>query len=327
VDSRVAVRNDSKSTHDERPKGRLASFLVIGDWGWDEKAHGNINSDDCQKAIQTVMHQQFEKLGDVEFVLNVGDSFYPAGLRGRDDEQIQTKWRDIYSPDLRSVPWLSVYGNHDYHVDACSCTRDEKKCYQHNDDIHDLSRFYMPGTSYHRVFERLGTEVVALDLNEQQWAFDPNAADKVAWDCEWTKCKDKCEDIMRERAEASYELFKRRSDVSSAKNLLVFSHYPTDYLLEGSAAELLGGLRNNTKHNIVYFGGHRHNTDNWSTTPTTPNSNWLVGGGGGWSCQPDTLLTPQQQGIVVGEIYDDFSIRTYAILVDKSKCCSSSSQG
>ena len=47
-----------------------ASFLVIGDWGWDDVAHGNIQSRACQNLIADSMHEAFLELGDVKFVIN-----------------------------------------------------------------------------------------------------------------------------------------------------------------------------------------------------------------------------------------------------------------
>ena len=35
----------------------------------------------------------FQELGDVKFVINVGDSFYPTGVTSKTDEQWGKKWR------------------------------------------------------------------------------------------------------------------------------------------------------------------------------------------------------------------------------------------
>merc|ERR1712039_1152134 len=109
------------------------------------------------------------------------------------------------------------------------------------------------------------------------------------------------------------KLFNQRAAYSSAKNLVVFSHYPTDYIT--AVTQFIATLKNNSKHNILYLGGHRHSIDQSSTTSIAPNDNWLVGGGGGWSCDGP------QQGFLVGEISTDFQLTTYPVLVDKSTCC------
>ena len=60
-----------------------------------------------------------------------------------------------------------------------------------------------------------------------------------------------------------YKLLHRnfvvRYQKSAAKTLVVFCHYPVDYLYAN--LEFLDLFSNNSKHSIVYFGGHRHNTD------------------------------------------------------------------
>merc|ERR1712151_724337 len=114
--------------------------------------------------------------------------------------------------------------------------------------------------------------------------------------------------------EESLNLFKQRLETSSAPNLLVFSHYPTDYF--AGAPDFARRLRSTT-HHIEYFAGHRHNVDQGSTMSIAPNNNWLVGGGGGWGCED----YGKEQGFVVGEIGEDFSVYTYSMLVDPSACC------
>ena len=44
---------------------------------------------------------------DVNFVINVGDSFYPDGVSSKDDPQWEVKWRQVYSPEARA--WFLSY--------------------------------------------------------------------------------------------------------------------------------------------------------------------------------------------------------------------------
>eukprot|EP00928_Gymnodinium_smaydae_P065082 TRINITY_DN4827_c0_g1_i3.p5 TRINITY_DN4827_c0_g1~~TRINITY_DN4827_c0_g1_i3.p5 ORF type:complete len:112 (+),score=29.54 TRINITY_DN4827_c0_g1_i3:47-382(+) len=66
---------------------RVGSFLVLGDWGWDSSFHGNVRSRACQQAVADAMAAKQRDLGDVRFVLNVGDSFYPNGVANKSDPQ------------------------------------------------------------------------------------------------------------------------------------------------------------------------------------------------------------------------------------------------
>ncbi|CAE7792934.1 PAP4 [Symbiodinium sp. CCMP2592] len=292
---------------DEPTATRVASFMVIGDWGFDNVAHGNVGRH-CQGLIANRMHQEFTELGDVKFVINVGDSFYPGGVTSKDDTAWHLKWRRVYSPSVRSVPWYSVYGNHDMLYDPGACSSDEEKAAQINYDLADLDHFFMPGFSWYLKHEDLDLEILALDLNSL-W---------VNHTCPHTSCESDCRVKVQERAKAAIQLFDQRMEKSNASNLLVFSHYPTDYLW--GMPEVLGNLSNGTRpgglsRHVEYFGGHRHNVDQDSTTSIYPNNNWLVGGGGGWSCDG------RKQGFLVGEILSDGSIVTRPVLVDYCSCC------
>lgn len=299
---------------DGRPL-RKGSFIVLGDWGWDPKVHGNVKSNKCQKNIAWLMEQTMRELGDVKFVINVGDSFYPGGLNSKWDWQWDHKWRNIFPKETRDVSWYTVYGNHDYHYDPCACSDSPAQCAQVNGDKNNKAFFYMPSYYYYEELPELDLEIIAMDTNDYMWAWDKAAPEKHRkfQDCEWTSCPAKCEKNAKLRSQQSFNMFYERMRNSPHKNLLVFSHYPTDYFW--MHPEFIGNLSDNSRHNIEYFGGHRHNTDDTSTTSTHPNHNWLVGGGGGWGCDG------RQQGFIVGEIQADGTVTTSPRFVDIHACC------
>ena len=75
----------------------------------------------CQGLIAEHMRREAEERGDVAFVVNVGDSFYPSGVSSVDDPQWETRWAQQYAQLPRPrrganagevVPWYSVYGSH-----------------------------------------------------------------------------------------------------------------------------------------------------------------------------------------------------------------------
>jgi len=291
---------------------RRGSFLVIGDWGFDSRVHGNVNSNTCQRAIAEAMAQRMALLGDVKFVLNLGDSFYPGGVISKTDPQWETKWRQIYSKELRSVPWYSVYGNHDYWFDLCTCGGPLEQCALVNGNSSNMDFFYMPNYTWSLERPDLGLEVIALDLNRFSEAFNRNRQPEPV-DCMRTRCNSECRSTLNMRTDESLKLFFERKAASTQPNLLVFSHYPTDYLL--SVPHFLEALKDGSKH-IEYFGGHRHNVDQTTTIPISPNNNWVVGGGGGFGCDG------ANQGFVVGEVDKDSKITTYPVLVSREVCCS-----
>jgi hypothetical protein len=214
-----------------------------------------------------------------------------------------------------------VYGNHDYHQDPGVCSDNVADGAQINGDIDDLNTFYMPDYNWYKEHPELELEVVALDLNNYQngWNHGVKASDQSFADCQYTACKSQCYGRIKGRAEDGFKLFKERTAATSAKNLLVFSHYPTDYFWDtrpgDSSSDFLERLSDASKFHVEFFGGHRHNVDQNTVASISPNSAWLSGGGGGWSCDGS------QQGFVVGEIASDGSMTTRAVLVDSGLCC------
>lgn len=267
------------------------------------------------------MDEVMTELGDVKFVVNVGDSFYPNGVASKDDEQWDIKWRNVYSQELRSVPWYSVYGNHDYHHDPGVCSDVIADGAQINGDINDLDTFYMPSYNWFREIPELELEIVGLDLNNymNMWNNNTPASQHEFTDCRYTACESSCYSRMKSRAVDGFNLFKERSAATSAKNMIVFSHYPTDYWWDTNSDDpshdFLAGLRDGSRYHLEYFGGHRHNVDQNTTTSIFPNSGWLSGGGGGWGCDGG------QQGFVVGEIAADGTMTTRSVLIDAGLCC------
>lgn len=297
---------------------RKGSFLVIGDWGYDFGCHGGSVVDvQCQQAVADKMLQTMKELGDVKFVINVGDSFYPHGVVNKQDPQWQTKWRNVFDKSVRSVPWYSVYGNHDYQHDPCACSETPEACAQVSANISDLDYFYMPDVSWYKGHPELGLEVVALELNHfmEGWAQDRGSEEQFFDDCKYTACPELCKANAKRRADEAFKLYYDRTSRTDAKNLVVFSHYPTDYF--HSKPDFLASLSDASKHKVLYFGGHRHNIDQTSTTSIAPNDNWLVGGGGGWSCDGPS------QGFLVVEVSATDELKSYPVLVPNEICCQS----
>jgi len=322
VEPPLSTASRLQDVTDLESRGRVGSFLVLGDWGWDPYVHGwNVNKPHCQNLIAQKMLEKSRELGDVKFVINVGDSFYPGGVTSKTDPQWDLKWRNIYHQELRDVPWYSVYGNHDYLRDSCACANftSEMTCNLITDRTDDRNFFYMPDVNFFSEHPELGLEVVALDMNTIEWGWNRHAQpdEQCALEaCARTTCQETCEINLKKRARDGLQLLRDRLKQSTHTNMVVFSHYPTDYFWDSSTTDMLELLRDKTEdRHIEYFGGHRHSTDNTSTIPTRPNNNWLVGGGGGWGCDSAT------QGFVVGEIDANYKLRTYSVLVPHWDCC------
>jgi len=77
-------------------------FVAVGDTGM-----GN----DGQRAVASAMARACAARG-CDFVITLGDNFYPTGIEGPDDPQWREKFEEPYAA-LRMPFWISL-GNHDY---------------------------------------------------------------------------------------------------------------------------------------------------------------------------------------------------------------------
>jgi tartrate-resistant acid phosphatase type 5 len=80
-------------------------FQVIGDWG----RQGGYNQSDVADAMAAAARG-----APPEFVVSVGDNFYPSGLTSVDDANFAQSFTDVYRQPELQVPWYAVAGNHDY---------------------------------------------------------------------------------------------------------------------------------------------------------------------------------------------------------------------
>ncbi|GGD17787.1 metallophosphoesterase [Flavobacterium orientale] len=81
------------------------NFLVLGDFG----RHG----DYYQKDVATQMTKAAATL-DSDFVISVGDNFYPNGVQSTQDLQWTASFESIYSSHQLQNDWFVTLGNHDY---------------------------------------------------------------------------------------------------------------------------------------------------------------------------------------------------------------------
>jgi predicted phosphodiesterase len=93
---------EEKYTFDQTKK----VFFVISDWGSIRGATPLAAAMD-NWARQNSIHP--------DFILSLGDNFYPKGVQSVNDPIFQKTWSDIFLiyPTLR-VPWRVILGNHDY---------------------------------------------------------------------------------------------------------------------------------------------------------------------------------------------------------------------
>lgn len=83
------------------------NFLAVGDWGRNSRSQRDVASQMATWAEKNL----------AQFVLTVGDNFYPKGVTSVTDTKWKSHFEDIYSDPALGVPWYVSLGNHDHDGD------------------------------------------------------------------------------------------------------------------------------------------------------------------------------------------------------------------
>lgn len=220
-------------------------FLVLGDWGWagvkskpGEKDTGKLSFDQAVDA---------EELGEVaasrhaDFVLSVGDNFYPNGVTSVEDKRWHDSFETIYQDASLQVPWYVALGNHDYRGSVSAQVEYSKKS----------TRWRMPARYYSVPLvsrdESLSVELFVLDTNPFISTYRHGAYS----------------DIKDQDTSAQVAWLEHRLTQSTARHKIVVGHHPL----------WTGGVRRDLPHERVsdwldpilrkhgvraYFCGHEH---------------------------------------------------------------------
>lgn len=137
-------------------------FMAVGDTG---------GGNDNQRSVAWAM-ADYAGVNPVEFVLLLGDNFYPSGVNSVDDPKFETHFETIYDQTALDMPFHVVAGNHDYkgNVQAQVAYTDHS------------SRWHMPGLYYTFTIRRDNSDFVqffALDTTPiAQWK---NVDEQLSW--------------------------------------------------------------------------------------------------------------------------------------------------
>lgn len=81
------------------------SFITFGDWGREGKFG--------QQETADVMGKYADG-HTADFVLVLGDNFYPTGVKSLNDPHWKISFENVYTAPSLQVPWYVTLGNHDY---------------------------------------------------------------------------------------------------------------------------------------------------------------------------------------------------------------------
>ncbi|GAA4335517.1 metallophosphoesterase [Mucilaginibacter gynuensis] len=122
----VAALADGGVTHleseDVSPRAALADdyplhFMAIGDWG----RNGEYDQTEVAKQMGI-----WGANNPNNFVISVGDNFYPNGVISEQDPLFHYSFENIYTAHSLQCDWHVVMGNHDYHGDPDAQVRYSK---------------------------------------------------------------------------------------------------------------------------------------------------------------------------------------------------------
>lgn len=100
--------SDDVSLREGLKNGYPLNFLAIGDWG----RNGEYDQTEVAKQMGT-----WAAANPNNFVISVGDNFYPQGVISENDPLWHYSFESIYTAHSLQCDWYPILGNHDYHAD------------------------------------------------------------------------------------------------------------------------------------------------------------------------------------------------------------------
>lgn len=209
-----------------------------------------------------------------QFLINVGDNFYPGGVKSTEDDMWSYVFEDRYKHPALQIPWFSVLGNHDYGGFQCFFDS-EKMEFTHARAQIDYdtepdwewprqkkTRWIMPSEAYKKrvVFDNVTIDLFMIDTNFDDTKDGPaacghgqvpippacNGADR-------DNCERKCAQIQKQ----VWSFLEEELPKSDATWKLLVGHHPLPYWAHTRPG---GDSINFFRMNNVsaYFCGHVH---------------------------------------------------------------------
>ena len=315
-------------------------FILLGDWGGTTNTK-TIAQKKVAESMKTYYIEQKKAGKKLLFIATLGDNFY---WTGQNNKTWETDWINIYGPDLVSVPWFSIMGNHDFGNDDpwCICPENNNNpnevkkvggtsymCNQLDNDKQTDSRqrssntknYVMPDFCYHYTISELNFELIALSCDYKD---SPGGigGDGTDLNCSGHECgahqtsvncggADVMTDKLTKIYNAGQSLLIERAQTSTEKNILITNHYSDecDYLrnkfIDNSSED---------SQTVISAGGHIHNT---SCTKAQDDDLCLLilSGGGGGCCGDDVI--ENASGFYTVHFYKDSSDNSIKMKTEK----------
>eukprot|EP00472_Partenskyella_glossopodia_P013911 CAMPEP_0197525502 /NCGR_PEP_ID=MMETSP1318-20131121/12840_1 /TAXON_ID=552666 /ORGANISM="Partenskyella glossopodia, Strain RCC365" /LENGTH=435 /DNA_ID=CAMNT_0043079011 /DNA_START=95 /DNA_END=1403 /DNA_ORIENTATION=- len=245
------------SHHMHRNRSSL-TFLAIGDWG-PEDTDGECTSDSVQAMISQGMAKliakgepassgsnvQQQQQQHADFVLLLGDNFYPRGIEGDEfSERFQSTFEKRFASDDFDCPFYAILGNHDY----LGNTTAQIQYTQHSTRWkmphrwHKVSKSFGSGRNLRRVDIFLVDTIIMAGMSSQiEGRFLPGPESK-------------------QLAKSQLDWLEHSMAHSKAHYKFVAGHYPIYSIGPHGPSPLVGStlLPLLKKYNAHYLCGHDH---------------------------------------------------------------------
>jgi len=286
ADQYDGLEDERPITVEDKDEDGTVNVFVIGDWGATLPNHITFAPGCCDSGAQFNVANAFKaraKWADPQYVLNVGDNFYVAGLdtncqQAPGDGAEQTKaayssaWQQMYGP-VANKPWISVLGNHDY-----GGFRMDKGWPQQIGYSFMNYNWIMPGRFYTKRINHTGfyIDYFMIDSNAfdaKDWGVNPDhnicsgahnagGMGTCANNGGMTSVQD-CKHWFWKGYEAQKEWLEAKIKASKARWKIVVTHFPCGYDTEY-------WKRLKTQHGLdLLVTGHRHQQELWKPGSTS----------------------------------------------------------
>jgi len=217
-------------------------FYSIGDWG---KLTPGLKA--TAKSMDLI-----SKIKQPNFILSLGDNFYPDGVVSSTDEQWEKTFRQIFTGKNLYCSWYSVLGNHDYLLNPQA----QIDYYLEKRDL----RWTMPYRYYHvtKTYEDSTIQLVFIDTVQLDLISAPSLLPKEVI---------KREELFQSKSDTHLVWIEETLASSTADWLIVIGHYNLySGGWHGSNRNLINLLKPLfIKYNVdMYLSGHCHHLEHLS---------------------------------------------------------------
>lgn len=231
------------------PRGTPSlKFLVFGDWGGG--GSWRTGSNYRQRQVATGMASVIKRKDrGANFVIGVGDNFYPSGVEGISDRAWRTTFEEVYDPQRFPMTFYMILGNHDYGKDPMAQVK-----YHQLKNKTATGRWYMPDQYYTFLKTLADSTVVQFFALDTQILIEDNA---------YRDYRDRTQGAVNESEQQMAWLTTRLAE-SQARWKIVLMHHPVfSNGHHGDTAWLISRLKPlfERYHVNAVFSGHEHHLE------------------------------------------------------------------